>query len=252
MNRSVNETCSSPQFDGPAFLDLTPWGGPGQDAWAAYDARSWSRFDTAGGSTLYFSQTRRGAFSETIQDYRPTPGRQGAFERTAANLGMSADDLYEAVRDEWSEAAFMQIGHLPRAFRQARALFTVTINEDGWWIAPEHADSRYALAAQLDDPAQTLGHEHLDRHTILGHDRRFTTTLASMMRDAVLDDGTLPLGAAWQSDPGWDLSYAYWMRSRDDGLDDKPSDPTADSGQEISDLDPDLLEIAGKYRIKLH
>lgn len=73
--------------------------------------------------------------------------------------------------------------------------------------------------------------------------------IATWVREQILDDGSLPLGIRFRSKHGSGYCWAYWLRRRDDGLEDEPM--SADSGQEIDIDRPALVAVSARMGIKL-
>lgn len=53
---------------------------------------------------------------------------------------------------------------------------------------------------------------------VCGDDRGLTTQLAQLVRNSVLDDGSLPLGIAFPSKTAYGRCWAWWNRRADDNL----------------------------------
>ena len=71
--------------------------------------------------------TARGcAFDEVLAGFRRRLGTRDSLARDAAAVGLSVPEFLQAVDEDWAEMGVMLPGHLPRAWRTARQLYTVT------------------------------------------------------------------------------------------------------------------------------
>ena len=60
---------------------------------------------------------------------------------------------------------------------------------------------------------------------VCGDDRGLTTELGQVIRDSVLDDGSLPLGIIFPSKTAYGRCCAWWNRRADDNLNPGSNDP---------------------------
>ena len=97
------------------------------------DVESWSRYDTIG-RTIYASDDRLTAYMELLAPFRTVVAdKRRALQPVADAMGVTLDDLWRDVVDEWDEAGTMKARWLPRAFREGRSIFTLSF-PPGWWI----------------------------------------------------------------------------------------------------------------------
>ena len=66
------------------------------------------------------------AFDEALAGFRRRLGGRDSLARDAAAVGLSVAEFLRAVDEDWAELGVMVPGHLPRAWRTARLLYTVT------------------------------------------------------------------------------------------------------------------------------
>lgn len=97
----------------------------------------WSRFDTLG-STLYVAETEEIAFAELLAPYARILGGKDPLAKDAAALGLSLREFIAEVAADWDEASFMQMGHVMAAWRNRRLLYTLTLDDCGYWVDIEH------------------------------------------------------------------------------------------------------------------
>ena len=215
----------------------------------ANDPAAWNRWDIFG-ETLYYGDSRRAAFGETLQAFQRPIGAVDPFVKTLTFFDdiETVDDLMVQIAGDWPEHSFIRSGSLPRSWREARNLFTLNGATGGWWIVVEHADSIASIEKNLGTHLADLGvGPNLTRAHLLSPDRLVTITIAEWLSRQVLDDGTLPLGVSYGSARGQGTNYADWMRG------DAVADGPAERGSEpIRENDPDLLAAAKNYGLQVY
>lgn len=216
----------------------------------------WSRFDTVG-RTLYAADSVLTSYLELLAPFRTVVAdKRRALEPAARIMGMSLDEYWEAILNEWGEQGNMHAMWLPRTFREGRAVYTLELPE-GWWI-----DARSAQTLSMLDELFPQGIELSDKTVVrnftisdLSSDsRELTTAIATALRNDIdLDDGSLPLGIHFTSkhgDPSGESGgcWAYWQRALDNGME----EPTrVSSSRAIDEDDPALLIAQRLCKIKM-
>ena len=161
-------------------------------------------------------------------------------------------EFLRAVDQDWAELGVMLPGHLPRAWRTARLLYTVTHPRSGWWVMLDTTESIAAVRAALGERLAAGGVTDVDLALLHGPDRPVTVQIAGWVRAAVLDDGTAPHGIVYRSRHAGGDVHAYWLRRLDAG-DPAGSEPlTADTGAPITASDADLRDTATRYGLTVH
>jgi hypothetical protein len=198
------------------------------------DVTGWSRYDTIE-RTLYASDDKLTAYMELLAPYRTEiASKRRALQPVADFMGVPLSDLWRDIVAEWEEAGDMATKWLPRAFREGRAMYTLSF-PIGSWIDITATETLAAMPELFGDRWLTADGELTDPLTLshlTGDDRVLTTAIAAALRERIeLDDGTLPLGIRFLSkhgrpSSGTGLCWAYWMREVDHGLD-EPSVVTA-------------------------
>lgn len=213
---------------------------------------AWNRWDTLG-RTIYLAESAEAAYAEALAPYRRRTTAGDPLEADAAAMGLTVAQFVEMVEREWSQACFMRTGNLPASWRQARALYSVSMPGHGYWIDITHGDSLAALDAALGPRLVDLGYTGgLTMSAVLSDDRELTVHIATLLRDLVLHDGSEPLGVKFPSKWGFGTCYAYWMRRADLDLDPGSDEPRELRAAGISEMDPALRKIADAYAIHIH
>lgn len=214
---------------------------------AVVDRSAWSRFDTPG-STVYLSGDAATAYAETLAMARISRKFRSAITFAAEFYGMSWEEAYQMVHDEWTANSNMIPGWLPRSWRESRLMYTLQVSDPVRWIDLTAADTIAALDRHLgDDLQRRCDLDEVTLGTLAGPDRAATTLIAEWIREQVLDDGSYAAGVQFHSKYGSGLCWAYWMRRRDDQL-----GPDAVSVVEESSIDlkdPDLQRVLARYEI---
>jgi len=198
------------------------------------DVSSWSRYDTYDGRTVYTASTRGCAFDEVLAGFRRWLGARDSLAKDAAAVGLSVPEFLRAVDEDWAELGVMVPGHLPRAWRTARLLYTVTDPPSGWWVMLDTAESIATIRAALGERLAVGGVTDVDLALLHGPDRFATVRIAGWVRSAVLDDGTPPHGIVYRSRHAGGGVHAYWLRRLDAGHPAGTEPLTADTGAPIT------------------
>jgi hypothetical protein len=213
---------------------------------AGSDPADWNRYDTLG-STVYISDTDEIAFAEVLSSYALTLGAKHPLQKDADFMGMTLDVYMRSVSAEWGN--HVGPGFLAKHWRDRRSIYELTLGSTGRWIDVEHPDSIAAIGAGIGEQLHTqLGLTKLTLGVLHGEDRAATTMVATWIRKQVLDDGSLPLGIRFKSKHGGGDCWAYWLRRRDDGLDE--IEMTSDAGAQIHTHNAALQTVAKRFGIK--
>lgn len=215
----------------------------------ASDPAAWNRWDNLG-TTVYYGDSPRAAFGETLQVFQRPIGAADPFLKTLTFFDgiETLDELMSIIGAEWPEHSFLKSGTLPRSWRDARNLFTLDGATGGWWVDVEHADSIAAIEKNVGPELADLGvGPNLTRSHLLGPDRLVTITIAMWLTRQVLEDGNLPLGVVYGSARGQGTNYAYWDRG-----DDLFGPPVERDAQPIRENDPDLCATAKNYGLRVY
>jgi hypothetical protein len=147
------------------------------------DVSSWSRYDTYDGRTVYTASTRGCAFDEVLAGFRRRLGTRDSLARDAAAVGLSVPEFLRAVDEDWAELGVMFPGHLPRAWRTARLLYTVTHPRSGWWVILDTAESIAVIRSAVGERLAVGGVTDVDLALLHGPDRPATVEIASWVRN---------------------------------------------------------------------
>jgi hypothetical protein len=187
----------------------------------AYSARSaatrtpdvhrdeWGRYDTLG-STYYIAETAECAYAEVLAAFKRKNGDQDVLEPIAAALGITVDELALDIEEQWAEAGFHGAGTLPPGWRNRRAIYQVVLSGGGWLVDIEHPDSIAALEAGRERFLANQGIPSLNTSVLRSENRFVTTTLAGLIRTAILEDGSAPRGIHFGSKHGGAWCRAIW------------------------------------------
>jgi RES domain-containing protein len=227
------------------------------------DRKAWGRWDVAGHRTIYSAATRVGAYVETLSwaQKKHGPG-------TEIRLGDFFDDeedpeatLMKIVDDEFQANNWMPWGQIPADWRRGRALYTLTLPSQGWFVEVEAGETISVLNQRLPKLLTRLSVESLTLEHLYSSpsredsskSRELTTSIARWLWGRNLFDGSRPLGIRYNSKfDASDVCYAIWLRAVDDGktLDDEPTKCVG--SQEITETDPDLWQAAGRLGLRIH
>jgi hypothetical protein len=216
--------------------------------WRSADVhrQEWGRFDTLG-RTYYLAETAECAFAEVLASLRRRNGSGDPLAPIAAALSLTLEETVAAIAEEWEEADFRGVGALPSTWYRLRRMYLGRIVDGGWLVDIEHPDTIAALQGPADgDIARFLANQGIPALTtavLRSENRRVTTMLAELVRDAELDDGTNPRGIHFGSKHGGSWCRAIWL----------PYYEATPPGIEISaadDIAPDdtaMRTVAGRY-----
>lgn len=216
------------------------------------DARDWGRFDTRGGRTLYGAASREGAYAEVLAAFKRRLGVSDPLAGAAAGLDDldGTNGLITLIEDEWASHGHMHLGHLPRGWRAARALYELRLPKQGWWVELEHPDSLAAAEDILGARLAELGVESLTVATLRGEEREVTALIARWLRALVLDDGDQAHGIRFGSKHATGTCWAYWLRQVH-GHPVASEALTSDGGSAIDDADADLRRVADRFGLQI-
>ncbi|MGJ9404040.1 hypothetical protein [Arthrobacter sp. KK5.5] len=114
----------------------------------------------------------------------------------------------------------------------------------------EHPETIAALGAGIGTGLHDgRGIDQLTLGVLHGENRAATTLVSTWIREQVLDDGSRPLGLRFRSKHGGGHCWAYWLRRRDDGLEETAM--VADPGTAIRSDNPALNAAARRFGIKI-
>lgn len=171
--------------------------------------------------------------------------------KDAAFLGLSPAGLAVLMEEEWDQRGHMPPGNLARGWRTERALYELSMPNDGWWVLLEHPESMAAAGNALGDELASIGIGALDVAVLRGSQRGATVLLADWVRAQVLDDGSLAHGIRYDSRHATGPAWAYWLRKVDDGHDVATEAVTLQAEAQITDGDSDLQVAAARFQIKV-
>jgi hypothetical protein len=171
---------------------------------------SWSRFDIAGGVTLYGASHRRGAFIESLAYAQP------------ANLPLHEifDDVSvdaDPVEEEWQELHHMRPSQNPAEWRIIRRMAELGVADQGndYYVDLAAAETlgtlrrsarQWAPITYAEDPNK------IDIADLAGANRQLTCAAANWLAAQVLADGQPPRGVRYVSKHGVDLPcWAIWV-----------------------------------------
>lgn len=210
-------------------------------------ASNLSRYDTAG-RTLYAAGSPEVAFIEVLAQFsRELGSGDDPLRKDAEAIGLTLEEFLEQVAAEWAERHFMNMGCVPKSWRERRALYSLELPADGWWIDVEGPDTIAALAREVGDLLAELGIKKFTTAVLRGEDREATTLISTWCRDLTLDDGSEALGLRFGSKWGGGDNWAYWMRRTDLGLDGEAVRPADEIPVELST--PGLADAARRLRV---
>lgn len=189
-----------------------------------------NRFDAFTGAygTLYFGTTPEVCFAETLARFRPKP------------------ELLALVAEEWSASGWMPPGHVAADWRLGRMIQRCVVEGALPFVDIDHPDTLAVLNTHPDLMAglTRFGVEELDLSVVTGKDRRVTRFIAEYLYDATGDDGA----ARWSGirymsrlGEGWECWAVF------EGTEVREVERAS-----IADTDPNLLAVAGRYRLTVH
>lgn len=185
-------------FDGPvvahrvareSYGPLRPLMRPDEDARDA-----WSRFDTPG-RTIYAAADSSTAYAEALAWARQDiANERRELSKTAAHFGLSIEDLWADIWDEWHANESMAPGWLPAVWRGGRRLYEVRFGR-GPWVDIDHSETLRVISGALREELETRWGVcgGLTLADVKSERRGVTTRIAEWLRETVtLDDGSQP------------------------------------------------------------
>ncbi len=198
-----------------------------------------NRYDTEGRS-VYFAESKIAAFAEVLQAFRV---HVLSLAKDAAAIGMSVADYRKQVTKESHELGNPGPGEIPVEWQMNRSLYRVQMPKSDWWVRIDAGETLTALTNAFQWP------QLLTLSDVAGENRSLTTRIAQLMRLAVLDNGTLPLGIDFPSKTGYGRCWAWFNRRLDDGLSAGRNDP--ELVEELNVNVPELHQLCTQWDLEL-
>lgn len=198
------------------------------------------RYDTLG-RTVYFADTAKTALAEVLQHFRV---EVMSLTKDALAIGMDVEEYRRDLTKDLHDRGLPGPGEVPVDWQMAGSLYTVQLSSTGWWVLIDCSATLNALSDRMGGSVDqlTLGH-------VCGDDRVLTTQLAQVIRESMLDDGSLPLGIAFPSKTAYGRCWAWWNRRADDNLNPGSNDPKLIGSSNVGT--PELEEICRDWKLKL-
>ena len=198
------------------------------------------RYDTQG-RTVYFADTAKTALAEVLQHLRV---KVVSLAKDAAAVGMDTQDYRQALTDDLHSRGLPGPGEVSVDWQLASSLYEVHLPATGWWVVIDCPATLNALSDTMGGsvPPLTLGH-------VIGDNRALTTQLAQVVRESVLEDGSLPLGIVFPSKTAYGRCWAWWNRRADDNLNPGSNDPKLITSLNVGV--PELDEICRDWNLTL-
>lgn len=198
------------------------------------------RYDSLG-RTVYFADTAHTALAEVLQHLRV---EVMSLTKDATAVGMDIQEYRHALTEEWHDRGLPGPGEVPLEWQLASGLYRVVLPATGWWVLIDCPATLNALSERMGGSVGqlTLGH-------VCGDDRVLTTQLAQVVRDLVLDDGSVPLGIAFPSKTAYGRCWAWWNRRGDDNLNPGGNDPKLVESLNVGI--PELDDICREWNLQL-
>lgn len=204
---------------GPQVRELNPTGDT---------IRSWGRYDATGAATIYAAASAEAAYREVLAYLAPAPGLRNTHLSDVFTEDSPGDHrtLLQAITDDWDDLWSIHPKKIVQGWREARALYELSLPCSGWFVDITHQDSLDALNYGLARLLHATGRDRLTLGDLCGEDRRWTVLAARWIYEQVLDDGSLAHGVHFMSKHGSNSScWAVWLRLVADGAD-PISEPT--------------------------
>ncbi|WBL19810.1 hypothetical protein [Citricoccus sp. NR2] len=210
----------------------------------------WSRFDTPG-RTIYLADSKQIAYAETLSLARASSDFRSAVDFVARHFGMSWQDAWDEVRNDWSRNGHMTPGSVPAGWRDDHLVYQLKISSPAPWVDLTAMESLAAVSAALGPNLRsTYGVDLLTLSTLTGENREVTSVIAEWIRTQIVDDGSYPAGVKFHSKLGGGACWAFWMRRTDDGLGNDPVEVTEE--HKILKTDVDMKYVLGLYGARCH
>jgi hypothetical protein len=196
--------------------------------------RTGNRFDSPLSvySPLYFATKLDGCFGETLARFRPDT------------------QLLAVIGTEWQELGFMNLGEVPRDWRQRRLAVRVRFEDERTrfpngiqFLDLDSAITREGLRQELAAVLAYYGHPDMDAATVHSHDRRVTRWIGQWAYDAADDEGR-PLYAGIRYSSRLDPKWECWAVFEDVPLVELVRQP-------IHERDAALQRVAKTYGLKI-
>ena len=192
-------------------------------------SKSGNRFDSPDSSygVLYFGTDLRGCFGEVLSRKRP--------DQALARL----------VEEDWRDHHFMEVGSVPREWRDRRSDVRVRLRTDRYaYLDVEHPETLEFLRGQLALGLASLGLDDLNLGTVRGPDRRVTRLISSWAWTAADDQGN-PMYNGIRYVSKLDNDWECWAVFEDAEMD------VADTKPITLDM-PELIEVANRYSLRMY
>lgn len=182
----------------------------------------WSRWDTAGGRTIYGASTAEAAFVEVLEYILPDPPRTPLDELFDDVDDTDAATLAGQIAHELPMCGAMPYRSVSQGWRQDRRLYQLELPADGWFVDITALESIAVVDDKRRDFLAAYGISQLTVSELTDSRQEakpVTTGVAAWVRDSVvLDDGSVPHGIRYPSKWGTNLeNWAMWLRRADDG-----------------------------------
>lgn len=214
------------------------------------DRSSWSRFDTPG-RTIYLADSRRVAFAETLAMARVRKKFRSAVDFVSRHFGMSWEQAWDEVMEDWSRNGNMVPGSVPAGWRDDHLIYQISIASPAPWVDLTQMESLAAVDGALRQELLNVhGVDLLTLGTLSGESHEVTSVIAEWIRNQIVDDGSYPAGVKFHSKFGGGACWAFWMRRTDDGLGDDPVEVKEE--QQIMQYDADMNHVLDLYGARCH
>lgn len=205
------------------------------------DPDEWSRFDLPGQATLYSATERKGAYAESLADFRP---RIEVLAKMAQDIFDDVGSGQNPIVDEWCSRGHMFPGNIPAVWHVERRIAQIHVPVPGWYVDVEHPESLNALRPRMAGLLHKQKMTDFDVAAIRSENRVVTCAVAELLLNELLDDGSYPLGIRYNSRLGteWEC-WANFPETTVEAVDTQPLDLSADS---------DLAAITELFGLRLH
>lgn len=191
-------------------------------------SKSGNRFDAADGSygVLYFGTALQVCFGEVLSRKRPDPA------------------LAKLVEEEWRGHSFMEVGNVPRDWRDRRSAVRVKLDDNFSYLDVEHPDTHEFLRGKLALGLAALGLDDLNVGTVRGPDRRLTR-LISHWAYTEADESGAPVYGGLRYISKLNSEWECWAVFEDADIEVVDTKPiTLDMAE--------LMEVANHYGLVMH
>lgn len=190
-------------------------------------SKTGNRFDSPDGSygVLYFGSALTVCFGEVLARKRPDPA------------------LAKLVEAEWRGYSFMEIGAVPRDWRDRRSIVKVALPTDMAYLDVDHPNTHEFLRRELALGLAALGADDLNIGVVRGQDRRITRLISTWAWSQGDDDGR-PTYAGVRYASKIDNDWECWAIFDDVDLEVLDTKPVT--------LEPELLAVADRFGLRMH